>query len=78
MAQKVSLMPAECREFLTVFHDVRGLHVMGQVLQVDAGGTDRVLWIVARINPDASVTVSLPDTVTAEVFFIPDQSTTWK
>ena len=77
-AQQVATMPAECREFLVVFHDVRGLHVMGQVLQMGAGGTDRVLWIVARIKPDSSALGLPPDTADAEVFYIPDQSATWK
>ena len=79
-AQKVELVPAECRELLTVFHDVRGLHVMGQVLQEGAGGTDRVLWIVARTRPVSSALGLPPDTDTAaaEVFYIPDQSATWK
>ena len=51
---------------------------MGPGLQVDAGGTDRVLWIVARIKPDSSALGSRPDTADAEVFYIPDQSATWK
>ena len=45
---------------------MRGLHVMGQVLQVGAGGTDRVLWIVARIKPDSSALGLPPDTDTAD------------